>query len=83
MPKTYRLIYSGAVTYPADPISLRAIKDAQGLSNLTEEQKSKLKFKTVQPGEDCSDMPKESLVLFLEAGRIEEYVDAPKVVTNA
>ena len=68
MSSRYKVAEGQEFTYPADPISLRAVVDAQGVSNLTEEDREKIKFKTVIAGEDCSDMPKSSLDIYLERG---------------
>ena len=72
MPKRYRVNGEHTFTYPADPISLRAILDAQVLSNMTDAQKEKLKLKTVGPDQDCSDMPPQSLAIYLARGWVIE-----------
>lgn len=53
-------------TYPADPISLRAVKDAGGVSKLSDEDRAKIKFKTVRAGQDCSDMPEPAKSIYLQ-----------------
>jgi len=67
MPKHYTVVV-GEYTYPADPISLRTIKDAGGVKQLTPEQKRTVKFKTVTVGQDCSDMPEPALSLYISRG---------------
>jgi hypothetical protein len=57
-------------SYPADLISQQVIKSAGGRSKLTEEDKQKVKIKTVMAGEDCSDMPASALALYLERGLV-------------
>lgn len=71
MPKRYRVV-EGEFTYPADPISLRAIRDAGGLSQMSDEDKAKLKFKTVVVGDECSDMPEPALSIYTERGWVAE-----------
>lgn len=59
-------------TYPADAISLKAIREASGLSQMSDEAKAKLKFKTVVPGNECSDMPEPALSIYIERGWVVE-----------
>lgn len=54
--------------YPADPNSFRLIKNAGGLTKMTEKERAGLKFKTVHAGDDCSDMPQPALGIYLERG---------------
>lgn len=78
MPKKYRVANPhpdgefAEHTYPADMQSLHIIQAAGGVSKITDEQRAQLKFKTVRPGDDCSDMPASSREIFLERGWIEE-----------
>jgi len=55
-------------SYPADPESLGIIKNAGGRSQLSDEIRAKVKFKTVKEGEDCGDMPKSARELYLSRG---------------
>lgn len=64
-------------TYPADDKSLALIRAAGGRSKLTEEQQAAMVYKRVGPGDDCSDMPKESLQELLALGWVEK-VDVPE-----
>lgn len=80
--KRYRVSQTnerGAIThsYPADAESLALIVNAGGRSQLTDEQRAKVKLKTVGPGDDCTDMPESTIKIFLERGWIEEVLDAP------
>lgn len=52
--------------YPLDPESEKIIKKAGGFSKLSKDDKTKVKYKTVTEGQDCSDMPKSALSLYLE-----------------
>lgn len=86
MPKRYRVANPHPAgdgmehTYPADAQSLSVIKAAGGLSQISDEVRSQLKFKTVRPGDDCSDMPDSTKEIFLERGWIEEVQTAPAKV---
>lgn len=80
MSKRYRVAEGREFTYPADPISLRAVKEAGGVSQLTDEQRRKIKFKTVKSGEDCGDMPQSSLGIYVARGWV--IVDVPVVETT-
>jgi hypothetical protein len=62
--------------YPADAESLRLVREAGGLSKLTKSQRGKAKYKRVEPGEDCSDMPAESVAVYLSRGEVTR-VDTP------
>lgn len=66
--------------YPADPISLRKVKDAGGVSQLTPEERELIKFKSVKPGDDCSDLPEPALSIYLSRGWVVEE-DAPVTPT--
>jgi hypothetical protein len=59
-------------SYPADPSSVQIVKNAGGISNLTPEQRKMVRFKTVTPGQDCSDMPSGSLAIFVSRGWVLE-----------
>jgi len=71
MPKSYTVI-KGTYTYPADPISLRTIQDAGGLSKIPIKNRAILKFKTVTVRQDCGDMPQPALGIYTSRGLIEE-----------
>ncbi len=72
MPKHYTVAAGQEFVYPADAMSLQKIRAAGGLSQMTKEDKSLLKFKTVLGGQDCSDMPEPALSLYLERGWVVE-----------
>ena len=55
-------------TYPANPISQRLVKDAGGLSQMSDKDRKKIKFKTVRPGDACSDMPQTTLDVYVPRG---------------
>ena len=55
--------------YPCG-VDLARVRAAGGFSNLPDDQRATIRFKTVRPGEDCSDMPAESLAHYLERGDI-------------
>ena len=83
MPKRYRVAETSEnghllFEYPADAAGLAMIIKAGGRSKLTKEQHELLKLKTVVSGEDCSDMPESSLLIYLERGWVVE-VDEPKL----
>ena len=64
-------------SYPADLISQQVINSAGGRSKLTEEDKKKVKIKTVFAGEDCSDMPTTALALYVERGLVNKIDTEP------
>ncbi len=74
MPKRYIIAKDRleTFTYPADPVSLRKIQDAGGLSKMTDDDRRKLAFKTVKAGQDCSDMPKTAMDVYLARGWVVE-----------
>ncbi len=65
MPKTYIVAPGKTFYYPADEASLKIVRFARGISKLSLSQRKRVKIKTVTEGEDCSDMPSESLAIFL------------------
>jgi hypothetical protein len=69
------VVVEGNYTYPADPTSLRIIRDAGGLSQIPTEQREFLKFKDVGPGDDCSDMPDPALSIYMSRGWIKVVVE--------
>lgn len=79
MPKTYRVAkdYPGTISYPGDPVSVRKIQDAGGLSQMTEDDRRKLTFKHVRAGQDCSDMPRLPLEIYVTRGWVVEDKEKP------
>lgn len=78
MSKRYNVAEGQEFSYPANTISLQLVKSAGGVSKLTEEERKKVSFKTVTAGQDCSDMPKESLDIYVSRGWvIEAEVSSP------
>ena len=59
-------------TYPADPNSEGIIRNAGGVTQLPSDLRGHVKFKTVRQGEDCSDMPADSLAIYLARGWVIE-----------
>lgn len=59
-------------TYPANQASMNIVKMAGGVSKLSQEHHAMVSFKTVGPGEDCSDMPASSLEIYLARGWVKE-----------
>jgi len=55
-------------TYPADAISLQLVRQAGGVSKLTDDQRERISFKTVKAGDDCSDMPQPALGIYINRG---------------
>jgi len=66
--KTYTVAEGREFDYPADSLSLHILKTRGGRSKLTTDDLEAVKFKQVKSGEDCSDMPPDTLALFLERG---------------
>lgn len=81
MAETYTAVNGFA--YPADAESLRIVREAGGFSQLSDEQKAAVRYKRVSPGEDCSDMPVESLAMYLERGEVVRVALAPKRAKKA
>jgi hypothetical protein len=79
MSKTYTVAEGHEFTYPADAISLRMVLDAGGVSQLTDEQREKIKFKVVKSGEDCTDMPVSSRNIYVQRGWV---LENPEVVPD-
>lgn len=71
-----RYIAKRGFFYPADPESVRLVREAGGLSKLTQAQRAEVRMKSVAIGEDCSDMPSESLALRLSRGEVERIAGA-------
>jgi len=72
MGKTYIVAPGHEFNYPADSFTLKTLKNAGGRSNVPEKELKALKFKSVKAGDDCSDMPTESLELYFSRGWILE-----------
>lgn len=49
---------------------LALVRKAGGFSKLPEDQRAKIRFKSVSIGQDCSDMPAESLAHYLTRGDV-------------
>lgn len=49
---------------------LTLVRDAGGLSKLTPSQRASVRFKTVDIGGDCSDMPAAAVTRYLASGDI-------------
>ena len=58
-------------TYPADPESLRLVREGGGLSKLTPEDRARVRMKEVAIGDFCDDMPAEAQARYLERGDLE------------
>ena len=69
------IVKSRGFRYPVGA-SAEAVRQAGGLSRMTSAARAALTFRVVSPGDDCSDMPAESVALYLERGNIER-VPAP------
>lgn len=68
---------SRGFAYPVGE-GLALVRKAGGLSKLSEAERKRVKFKTVAIGDDCSDMPSESVALRLERGEIAIVEEAGK-----
>jgi hypothetical protein len=68
MSNRYTVAPGQMFNYPADLISQQIVKSSGGRSKLSDEDKLRVKFKTVTEGQDCSDMPKDILDLYTERG---------------
>jgi hypothetical protein len=81
MQKNYTVAEGHEFTYPADAVSLRLVKEAGGVSQMTDAERAQVKFKTVKAGEDCSDMPLSSAAIYAKRGWIvEKGATTPAVV---
>lgn len=65
---TYTVAPGHEFNYPADLVSLKIVKNAGGRSKLTADQKPLVKYKVAKAGDDCGDMPKDTLELYLSRG---------------
>lgn len=82
MSQRYTVADGQEFTYPADPISLRLVKEAGGVSKLTPEDREKIKFKTVKGGDECGDLPEPARSIYIERGWI-IVSEQPKLVKAA
>lgn len=55
--------------YPVG-VDLARVRKAGGFSKLSEAERAAIRFKSVRPGQDCSDMPAESLAHYLQRGDV-------------
>lgn len=74
MPQNYIVGPGHEFNYPADQASLRLLSQLGGRSKVKPEQLAQLKFKTVKEGQDCSDMPVESLEIYVQRGWVVEGI---------
>lgn len=79
MAKTFTVAPGQEFNYPADLVSVQTIRSAGGRSKLQPNQLMLVKFKTVKEGQDCSDMPTESLIIYVARGWVIERED-PKSI---
>lgn len=66
-----RLKAKKGLTYPEDDKSLRIVRDAGGISKLTEEQMVRVRLKDVVVGEWCDDLPSECREHLIKKGAVE------------
>jgi len=78
MGKTYSVAEGQEFSYPADKSSLDILRKAGGRAQLRKDDLEKVKFKEVKAGDDCSDMPPESLEVFVERGWVIEHESVEK-----
>lgn len=72
MGKTYTVAKDHEFSYPADKASLEILRKAGGRAQLRKDDLERVKFKEVKAGDDCSDMPPESLEIFVDRGWVVE-----------
>jgi hypothetical protein len=70
MPSRFIVAPGQGFNYPADLISLQIIKSAGGWSKLSAEDRLRVTYKRVEAGEDCGDLPKDTLKLWLSEGLV-------------
>ena len=63
--------------------SLDRVREAGGVSKLTDAEKKALVWKEVSIGDDCSDMPAESLAHYLQRGDVAVLAAEPEKVVKA
>ena len=68
---TTRLRARRGFAYPATSEGLRLVREAGGLSKMTPAERARVRYRTVQPGGWCDDMPEESVALYVARGEVE------------
>ena len=71
-----RLKAKKGLTYP-DAAGLKIVREAGGMSKLTDEQRKRVNLKHVKVGEFCDDLPEESREWLIESGKVEEIEATP------
>ncbi len=67
--------------YPADAESLALVRQGGGVSQLASEQRARVRWRQVGPGDWCDDMPPESAAIYRSRGDLEVVtVDDPAPV---
>lgn len=64
------LVTTRALTYPADAESLRLVREAGGFSKLPADVQRTIRWRRVEPGQYCDDLPRESLADRLARGDV-------------
>lgn len=59
-----------AITYPADAESLAIVRASGGASKVAPDDRARVRWKTVEAGERCDDLPEEAIELRLERGDV-------------
>lgn len=62
-------------SYPADIESAALVAASGGRSKLSPADAARVRYKTVGPGDDCSDMARETLALFVARGWVVRVVE--------
>lgn len=75
MPNHYTVGKGYEFNYPADAVSEKLIKEFGGRSRMTPAQHAQVKYKTVREGQNCDDMPKGILSLYVSRGWVIEKVE--------
>jgi hypothetical protein len=70
-----RVVRRGFI-YPADAASVDLVQAAGGVSKLSPEDRDRIVWKNVGPGDFCDDMPASALALYLERGDLERVTVA-------
>lgn len=82
MRKSYTVAEGLEFNYAADSESQKLINAAGGRTKLSDEDKLRVKYKTVVSGQDCSDMTPNIIELYLERGWIIEHVAEEKTTVK-
>ena len=82
MPERLRVVTRG-FTYPADSESLAIVRAAGGISKLSAEERARVRLKHVEVGDDCSDMPAESVAVRLARGEIARESYTGPIISEA